>query len=76
MYRPGRKRALGFQMGGEAGEEFGNWLDRIGGPKAVAEDLKELDHFPSPDEAPDFYIDYDETGPYSAEVGAGECAGA
>jgi sulfite reductase beta subunit-like hemoprotein len=60
----------------EAGEEFGQWLDRIGGPKAVAEELKELDNFPSPDERPDFYIDYDETGPYSAEVGAGECAGA
>jgi sulfite reductase (ferredoxin) len=60
----------------DAGEEFGQWLDRIGGPKAVAEDLKELDHFPTPDERPDYYIDYDETGPYSAEVGAGECAGA
>ena len=60
----------------EAGEEFGQWLDRIGGPKAVAEELKELDHFPTPEERPDFYIDYDETGPYSAEVGAGECAGA
>jgi len=60
----------------EAGEEFGQWLDRIGGPKAVAEQLKELDHFPTPEERPDFYIDYDETGPYSAEVGAGECAGA
>jgi len=60
----------------EAGEEFGQWLDRVGGPKAMAEELKELDHFPTPDEAPDFYIDYDETGPYTAEVGAGECAGA
>jgi len=59
-----------------AGEEFGQWLDRVGGPKAVAEDLKELDHFPTPDERPDFYVDFDETGPYSAEVGAGECAGA
>jgi sulfite reductase beta subunit-like hemoprotein len=59
-----------------AGEEFGQWLDRIGGPPAVAADLKELDHFPPPDERPDFYVDYDETGPYSAEVGAGECAGA
>src|SRR3954466_11158405 len=49
----------------EAGEEFGQWLDRIGGPKAVALDLKELDHFPMPDEQPEFYIDYDETGPYS-----------
>ena len=44
--------------------------------KAIAEDLKELDHFPMPDERPDFYVDYDETGPYVAEVGAGECAGA
>jgi sulfite reductase (ferredoxin) len=60
----------------EAGEEFGQWLDRIGGPSAVATDLKELDHFPGPEERPDFYIDFDETGPYSAEVGAGECAGA
>jgi len=60
----------------EAGEEFGHWLDRIGGPKSIAADLKELDDFPTPDERPDFYIDYDETGPYSAEVGAGECAGA
>ncbi|HEV3354412.1 MAG TPA: nitrite/sulfite reductase [Acidimicrobiales bacterium] len=59
-----------------AGEEFGQWLDRIGGPPAVAADLKELDHFPPPDERPEFYVDYDETGPYSAEVGAGECAGA
>src|SRR3954454_15910646 len=60
----------------EAGEEFGQWFDRIGGPKAIATELKELDQFPAPDERPDFYIDYDETGPYSAEVGAGECAGA
>jgi sulfite reductase beta subunit-like hemoprotein len=60
----------------DAGEEFGQWLDRIGGPKAVAQELKELDEFPTPDERPEFYVDYDETGPYSAEVGAGECAGA
>jgi sulfite reductase beta subunit-like hemoprotein len=60
----------------EAGEEFGQWLDRIGGPSAIAADLKELDQFPAPEERPDFYIDFDETGPYSAEVGAGECAGA
>src|SRR3954470_22475090 len=59
-----------------AGEEFGHWLDRIGGPKAVADELKKLDNFPSQAERPEFYIDYDETGPYSAEVGAGECAGA
>src|SRR5437588_1842609 len=60
----------------EAGEEFGQWLDRIGGPSAVAGELKELDEFPTPEERPDFYVDFDETGPYSAEIGAGECAGA
>ncbi|CAN5197480.1 nitrite/sulfite reductase [soil metagenome] len=57
-----------------AGESFRTWLDRIGGTKAVADDLRDLDHFPMPDEAPDFYFDYDETGPYVAETGASECA--
>ena len=38
-------------------------------------DLRDLDHFPKPDEGPDFYVDYDETGPYTADVGVGECAG-
>jgi sulfite reductase (ferredoxin) len=58
----------------EAGETFRTWLDRAGGAKAVAADLKELDVFPTPDEAPDFYVDYDETGPYVAEIGDSECA--
>ena len=30
---------------------------------------------PLPDEAPEYYVDFDETGPYEAEVGVGECAG-
>ncbi|MBV8297032.1 MAG: nitrite/sulfite reductase, partial [Acidimicrobiia bacterium] len=60
----------------QAGEEFGHWLDRVGGAPAVAAELKDLDEFPTPEERPDFYVDFDETGPYSAEVGAGECAGA
>ena len=34
----------------------------------------DLDHFPTPDVGPEFYVDYDETGPYVAEVGDGECA--
>ena len=59
----------------EAGESFREWLDEAGGAKALAAELKDLDVFPTPDEAPDFYVDYDETGPYEAEVGAGECAG-
>jgi sulfite reductase beta subunit-like hemoprotein len=57
-----------------AGESFRVWMDRAGGIKALAEDLKKLDEFPSPDEAPDYYVDYGETGPYVAEVGDGECA--
>ncbi len=59
----------------QAGESFREWIDRSGGAKTIAAELKELDHFPLPDEAPEFYVDYDETGPYEAEVGAGECAG-
>ncbi|MCX7620511.1 MAG: nitrite/sulfite reductase [Acidimicrobiales bacterium] len=58
----------------EAGETFRQWLDRSGGAKAIGAELAELDTFPSPDEAPEFYIDYGETGPYVAEVGESECA--
>jgi len=58
----------------EAGETFGEWLTRSGGGAAVGTTLKDLDHFPTPEEAPDFYVDFDETGPYVAEVGESECA--
>jgi sulfite reductase (ferredoxin) len=58
-----------------AGESFREWVDRVGGAKAIAAELKELDQFPAPEDGPEFYVDYDETGPYEAEVGAGECAG-
>jgi sulfite reductase beta subunit-like hemoprotein len=58
----------------EAGEVFRSWLDRVGGAKAVAADLKELDEFPLPEDGPEFYVDYDETGPYVAETGESECA--
>jgi len=51
-----------------------DWLERSGGAKEVAVDLKDLDEFPTPDEAPEFYVDYDETGPYVAEIGESECA--
>jgi sulfite reductase beta subunit-like hemoprotein len=60
----------------EAGEDFTGWLERAGGASAVGTDLKDLDSFPLPDEQPDFYVDFDETGPFSGDVGAGECAGA
>jgi sulfite reductase (ferredoxin) len=57
-----------------AGETFSQWLDRSGGAKAVGTTLADLDRFPTPDEAPEFYIDFDETGPYEAVVGDSECA--
>ena len=58
----------------EAGEEFHQWLDRAGGSKEVGKGLKDLDHFPLPEDAPDYFIDYDETGPYEAVLGDSECA--
>jgi sulfite reductase (ferredoxin) len=58
----------------EAGETFRQWLDRSGGAKGVGTTLKDLDEFPTPEEGPDFYVDFDETGPYTAEVGDSECA--
>ena len=58
----------------QAGESFRGWMDRSGGVKALADELRDLDEFPTPDDAPDFYVDYGETGPYVAETGASECA--
>ncbi len=58
----------------QPGEAFRAWMDRVGGAKAIAEGLADLDAFPAPDEAPEFYVDYGETGPYAAETGASECA--
>jgi len=57
-----------------AGESFRHWLDRSGGAAEVGTTLKDLDVFPTPEENPDFYIDFDETGPYVSEVGESECA--
>ncbi len=57
-----------------AGETFTTWLDRSGGAATVAKDLLDLDVVPKPDDAPHFYVDYDETGPYVAEVSESECA--
>jgi sulfite reductase (ferredoxin) len=64
------------QFAGErdAGETFSSWLERAGGAAAVGKTLTDLDEFPTPEEAPDYYIDFDETGPYVAEVGDSECA--
>jgi sulfite reductase (ferredoxin) len=58
----------------EPGESFPGWVERAGGAKVVAADLKDLDDWPDPTERPDYYVDFGETGPYVAEVGQGECA--
>ncbi|MGI8753867.1 MAG: nitrite/sulfite reductase [Acidimicrobiales bacterium] len=58
----------------QAGEPFATWVARNGGAKGLGAELKDLDFWPDPDEAPEFYTDFDETGPYVAEVGQGECA--
>ena len=55
-------------------ESLPAWMERIGGVKVLADELRDLDYFPKPDEGPEFYVDYDETGPYVAEVGDSECA--
>jgi sulfite reductase beta subunit-like hemoprotein len=58
----------------QAGETFRGWIERSGGVATLAEDLRDLDEFPTPDAGPDYYVDYGETGPYVAETGASECA--
>ena len=57
-----------------ASETFQGWLARTGGAVAVADGLRDLDNVPLPDDAPDFFVDYGETGPFSGEVGDSECA--
>jgi len=58
----------------QPGELFRTWMDRVGGPKEIATGLKDLDLFPAYDEDASFYVDYDETCPYAAEIGESECA--
>jgi sulfite reductase beta subunit-like hemoprotein len=58
----------------DAGESFRSWMDRAGGARAIAAELRDLDEFPAPDADPSFYVDYDETGPYVVDVGESECA--
>jgi hypothetical protein len=53
---------------------FGDWLKRSGGPSAIGKELAHYDEFPSPEEAPEFYVDYGEQGPYVKEIGQSECA--
>ena len=58
----------------EAGEEFRHWLERRGGSREVGKGLSDLDEFPAYEHGPEFYVDYDETGPYEAVIGESECA--
>ncbi len=58
----------------ELGETFQGWLERVGGAKEVAEGLADLDEFPTPEDGPDFYVDFGETGPYEKSLGESECA--
>jgi sulfite reductase beta subunit-like hemoprotein len=58
----------------ELGETFQGWLERVGGAKEVAEGLADLDEFPTPEDNPDFYVDFGETGPYEKSLGESECA--
>jgi sulfite reductase beta subunit-like hemoprotein len=58
----------------EAGESFRDWMERVGGVKALADELRDLDQFPLPEEDESFYVDYGEQGPYEAIIGEGECA--
>ena len=63
-----------FQDERGAAEPFSSWLERIGGAEVIAKDLQDLGEFPTPEKAPSFYVDFDETSPYTKEVGASECA--
>ena len=57
-----------------AGETFRGWMDRSGGARGIAAELKHLDHFPSPLDNQDYFIDWDEVAPFDAGIGESECA--
>jgi sulfite reductase beta subunit-like hemoprotein len=57
-----------------AGESFASWLERSGGAAEVGASLKDLDVFETPEQRPDLYVDFDETGPYEKSIGQSECA--
>ena len=43
-------------------------------PRGRPTGSKDLDEFPTPEENPDFYVDFGETGPYEKSLGESECA--
>ena len=66
------RRFAGERQAGETFRELARPRRRCRRRSAAA--LKELDDFPAFEDNPDFYIDFGETGPYVAEIGASECA--
>ena len=57
-----------------AAEPFAEWMKRVGGPEKIADGLRDLDVIPTPEEDEAYFTDYDETGPFVAEVAESECA--
>lgn len=65
----------GFLEGREGREAFREWVARIG-KKAVKDLLAPLTAVPAHDEAPDFYVDWNDVREYTiGDIGVGECAG-
>ena len=59
----------------DAAETFTAWLDRAGGARPWPRGWPTWPSSRRRSTAPGFYVDFDETGPFTAEVGASECAG-
>ena len=57
-----------------AGELFATWMNRVGGASKIADGLRDLDVIPTPEENEAYFTDYDETGPFVADVAESECA--
>ena len=54
---------------------FRSWIDRVGGVEGHRRRASRTSTSSrTPTEAPEFYVDYGETGPYVAEIGESECA--
>ena len=79
---PAQQRARGHGAGGApvrrasarpARTSAAGWSARAA-PRRSPTRCNDLDHFPTPDEAPEYYVDFGETGPYVAEIGESECA--
>ena len=59
----------------QAGEAFRGWLERVGRRQGASPPTSRTStSSPRPTSAPDFYVDFGETGPYVAEIGESECA--